>query len=163
MIGMTQHPDGSGSSLPRSWGPAPATRGLLWLVLVVCAGAVVLFMLWGLVLPPPDGDRPGSLAMAGMPAVCALLTWRFGLHPLVTATVEGITVRNPLGTRRLVWSEIRAIRAGYGGLAIHRTDGGVTTAWAVQQTNLSGWLRRRTRAHEVAAELTRLFELHGAG
>ena len=162
MTGMTQSLATSASSLPRSWGVAPVTRVLLWLVLAVCGGAVVLFVLWGLVIPPPDGGRGASLAMAAMPAACGLFFWRFGIYPRVTATPEGVTVRNPFVTRRVAWTEIREVRPGYSGLEIQRADGGVTTVWAVQQANLSAWLRRPTRAKAVAGELMRISEERNA-
>jgi hypothetical protein len=48
------------------------------------------------------------------------------------------------------------VRPGYHGLEITTRQGDVAVAWAVQKSNLARWLKRRTRADDVAAVLEQM-------
>jgi hypothetical protein len=84
-------------------------------------------------------------------ASVVLLSFRFALWPKISLTNEQIIVRNPLRTIRIEVSRIEVVEAGYGGIVIATSDNVMEIAWAVQKSNLTGWLHRRTRADEVVA------------
>ena len=71
------------------------------------------------------------------------------MRPALTADDAGVTVRNPFSTKRVGYGEIMRCITGYYGITI-RTRSGAVVAWAVQKSNLTTWLHRRTRADEVA-------------
>lgn len=73
---------------------------------MVLVGAVVL----GVSLPAPykGGDQVG-VALCGVPVAAVL--WMLA-RPSVTASDEGLLVRNLVGSRRLAWAEVVSIRLG---------------------------------------------------
>jgi hypothetical protein len=96
-------------------------------------------------------DAATALAYAAMFGVPFFLGgWRYGLHPRIVADDSGVLVRNAWRDCFVPWSEVCDARAGYTGITIATSTRGVVTAWAVQKSNLAGWLHRRTRADDVA-------------
>ena len=126
------------------------------MTLVILLGcASVAAIVTGLDLALSEGD-PVGLVVGLCALAVALSAWRFGLYPRVTATNDGLTVRNPLRTTFLPWTEVLHVSPGYSGLEIDRPNGTTVTAWAVQEANISDWLGRQTRSKAIAAELMEL-------
>jgi hypothetical protein len=90
----------------RTWRAVRGRRLALAAALAVLVGAAIL----GAVLPAPfqGGDKVG-VALMGIPVAAVLLLLA---RPSVTASGEGLVVRNLVGTRRLDWAEVVSIRLG---------------------------------------------------
>lgn len=130
------------------WRPSRGARlgaGLLSAVGLVLAAA-------GLVIAA-GGDWTGGLAVAAVFGLFPVFGWRWGTHPLLATSDAGVTVRNPVRTVVVPWHEVGRCAPSSLGLVIERTTGRPLVAWAVQKSNASRWLRRRTRADEVAAAI----------
>ena len=145
----------SASALPRTWGVAPFTKVAMTTIVIVLGLGSVAAIVTGLSLAINDGDSIG-LVIGAIGSALVLGAWRFGLYPSVTATTDGITVRNPLGTTHVPWNDVVSVSPGYSGLEITRTDGTTVIVSAVQEANAAAWLGRRTRSKLVAAELMQL-------
>ncbi|MGZ4531157.1 MAG: PH domain-containing protein [Mycobacteriaceae bacterium] len=101
-------------------------------------------------LPPPRRWPLRPLLHRPRPCAPRLLFLRGSFCPYIEADVGGLTVRNPLGTRQIGWSEIRHVSPGYSGLVIRLENERSVTAWAVQEANVAAWLRRPTRSKRIA-------------
>lgn len=90
----------------RTWRAVRGRRAALIATVVVLVGAVIL----GASLPAPfkGGDKVG-VAVLGIPVAAVLLMLA---RPSVTASPDGLIVRNLVGTRRLTWAEVVSIRLG---------------------------------------------------
>ncbi len=92
-----------------------------------------------------------------MAAACAVLpaffVWRCALHPRIELDDRIIRIVNPFASHVLRLNEVVAIEPSYSGLEIRSADGGKTTAWAVQRSNYSLFVGRRTRSDRVADEI----------
>jgi Bacterial PH domain len=90
----------------RTWRAVRGRRAALVAACGVLLGAIAL----GAALPEPfkTGDKIGVAAM-GIPVAAVLLLLA---RPSISASVDGLVVRNLVGTRRLSWAEVVAIRLG---------------------------------------------------
>jgi Bacterial PH domain len=90
----------------RTWRAIRGRRAALAAACAVLLGAIAL----GVALPEPfkTGDKIGVAAM-GIPVAAVLLLLA---RPSISASVDGLVVRNLVGTRRLSWAEVVAIRLG---------------------------------------------------
>jgi hypothetical protein len=79
--------------------------------------------------------------------------WLYALRVSITASDNGVTVVSLTGTTRIAWDEIMHCTPGYWGIEITLRDGTVVNASAIQKPNYATWLKRRTRADEVADAL----------
>jgi hypothetical protein len=81
-------------------------RSALIAAFAVVVGAGVL----GALLPDPfkGGDKV-AVGLMGLPVAAVLLLLA---RPSVTASADGLVVRNLVGSRRLSWAEVVAIRLG---------------------------------------------------
>ena len=79
--------------------------------------------------------------------------WLFALRPRLTLQAGRLVVQNPLRRDDLAMSEVLGARAGYSGIVIDVRPNRTVVAWAVQKSNLAGWLGRTTYADEVAAAI----------
>jgi hypothetical protein len=117
--------------------------------LVVLVGAVLL----GVSLPAPykGGDQLG-VALCGVPVAAVL--WLLA-RPSVTASDDGLLVRNLVGSRRLTWAEVVSIRLGPDDswASIDVSDGTSLPVMALQTVD-------RAHTAEALAELRR--RLHDA-
>jgi hypothetical protein len=95
----------------------------------------------------------GGLLAAVVFGLFPVVAWRWGTHPLLGAGAGGILVRNPVRTVVVPWAEVERCVPSSLGMVIERRGGRSVVAWAVQKPNTSRWLRRETRADEVAAAL----------
>jgi hypothetical protein len=129
---------------PERWGRVGAwalgvTGGLLCAVSLVAA---------------VTGAGAGALLVAVVFGLFPVFAWRWGTHPLLAVSAGGVVVRNPVRTVVVPWADVERCVPSSLGLLIERRSGGrPVVAWAVQKPNLSRWLRRPTRADEVAAAL----------
>jgi hypothetical protein len=88
--------------------------------------------------------------------------WRYGLHPSLRATAEGVVIRNPLRRVVVPWSQVEGALPGSRGIIVLRRDRSPVKAWAVQKANWSHFLGKRRRADDVAEYLTRCAKLRRA-
>ena len=90
----------------RTWRAVRGRRAALAAASAVFIGAIVL----GALLPAPfkGGDKVG-VAVMGIPVAAVLLLLA---RPSVTASPDGLVVRNLVGSRRLTWAEVVSIRLG---------------------------------------------------
>ncbi len=95
-----------GSSAPRTWHAVRGRRAAIAAALAVLVGAALL----GVAMPAPfQGGDKLAVGLMGIPVAAVLLLLA---RPSVTASPEGLVVRNLVGTRRLAWAEVVAIRLG---------------------------------------------------
>jgi hypothetical protein len=133
------------AELDQVWRPSLGTRvgaGLLSAVGVALAVSGVVVA--------AGGDWTGGLAVMVVFGLFPVFGWRWGTHPLLATSDDGVTVRNPVRSAVVPWDEVGRCAPTSLGLAIERVDGRPVVAWAVQKPNVARWLRRRTRADEVA-------------
>ena len=132
----------------RVWRPNRAARaaGCVFILGGIAAGAYLA-----------HHHRPDLATLA---ALFAIGGWRYGLHPSLAATAEGVVIRNPF--RRIVvpWRQVVGVLPGSSGLIVLRTDHRPVKAWAVQKANWSHFLGKRRRADEVAQYLIRSAKRH---
>jgi len=93
-------------------------------------------------------------AAAVVPAVlAAAVVYSAVLRPRVVLAGARLHVVNPWRSITIRWDDVLDANAGFGGVSIMLRSGAVVTAWAVQKSNLSGWVGRTTRADELAAAI----------
>jgi hypothetical protein len=107
---------------------------------------------------PGRWSRVGAWAVGSVGAVLVFglfpgVAWRWGTHPLLGASDDGVLVRNPVRVVTVPWADVERVVPSSLGLIIERRRGQPVVAWAVGKSNVSRWLRRRTRADAVAATL----------
>jgi hypothetical protein len=129
---------------PERWGQVGAwalgvSGGLLCIVSLVAA---------------VTGSGADWLLLAVVFGLFPVFAWRWGTHPLLATSADGVVVRNPVRTVVVPWADVeRCVPSSLGLLIERRGDGRTVVAWAVQKSNLFRWLGRRTRADDVAAAL----------
>ena len=133
----------------RTWSNGWPTRVIAILVGVGISGVFVA----GSIVDAGGYLESGIVASA---SVVAVYVGYF--RPRLTVDEDGLTVRNPLSSTRVVWDEYVGSAPGYGGLRIELRSSEekprVVAAWAVQQWNASTWLgRRRTRSWRVVSTI----------
>lgn len=128
--------------------------------LILGAMAAVGLIVLGLLLvfdgATPSDSFSGFVIIVGVGAAY----WLFGLRPHVELTDDAVIVQNPLRRSVLGLGSITEVRASYGGLIFDVHWNRAVTAWAVQKTNLAGWVGRRTRADEIAERLRTVAQEH---
>ncbi|MDX6206776.1 MAG: hypothetical protein QOE76_3666 [Frankiales bacterium] len=134
----------------RTWRAVRGRRAALAAALAVLVGAAIL----GAALPAPfkGGDKI-SVALMGLPVAAVLLLLA---RPSITASDEGLVVRNLVGTRRLSWAEVVSIRLGPDDswASIDVADGTALAVMALQAADRRHTeaaladLRARQAAHE---------------
>ena len=99
--------------------------------------------------PPSAGYLPAVVIWVVV-LVFSVGVWRSAYRAYVACTREGLRVRNAWEEFFVPWAEIASVKPTYWGLWIIKHDGKIVTARAVQKSNAATWLKRRTRADEVA-------------
>jgi hypothetical protein len=138
----------TGDELDEVWRPARLGR--------VAAGSVGVTggLLCALsLLAAVTGAGWGGLLAAVVFGLFPVVAWRWGTHPLLGTSADGVVVRNPVRTMVVPWADVERCVPSSLGLVIERRGGRSIVAWAVQKPNTSRWLSRETRADEVAAAL----------
>jgi Bacterial PH domain len=79
--------------------------------------------------------------------------WLFAVRPRLTLRADRLVVQNPVRRHDIAMSAVLGARAGYSGIVIDVRPNRTVVAWAVQKSNLAGWLGRKTYADEVAARI----------
>lgn len=156
--------DGAGPApdrFDRVWRPTIASRVVGWTI-AVAAGLLAVSALataLGGGIPPA-----GAALVVVVNVVVALAAWRWGSYPLLGASDEGLTIRNPLRTVVIPWGDVAGARASSLGLTVARLSGEQVVAWAVTRSSLSTWLNRPSQSDEVVAYLAaRVFGEEGPG
>jgi hypothetical protein len=127
------------------------------IVLAVLFGCLALVFLVGFFATLFRGDF-GDAAFAGFDGVAAgvfaVFMWRQSRLKVV-AYDTGLHVVNYLSTFRVAWNSIERFDSslGYWGIRVKMKDGHTILLNAIQKWNISAWLRRLTRADEIAEEL----------
>jgi hypothetical protein len=80
---------------------------------------------------------------------------RYAFRARVELTDPELVVVSTLSAHHVPWTEIDAAIPSYSGLRIYLKGGGSILAGAVQKSNLSVWFGRRTRADDLADEISR--------
>ncbi len=125
-----------------SWRTKPSSRALATVfILGVCGGIAVDLVLISRSEPWWTG--------ATLVGIAAGALWCLAYRPRLTLTATTIEVQNPLRSRSYALCGFSGASPGYAGIELERRDGEKVTAWAVQKSNIAGWLRRRTRADLV--------------
>ena len=132
------------------WRPGRWARAGAWAL----GGVGGLVALAGLAAAVGGEVRTG-LVTAAVFGLFPVVAWRWGTHPQLAATDDGVEARNPLRTALVPWADVERCVPSSLGLVIERREGTgrPVVAWAVQKPNVARWLGRRTRADEVAAAL----------
>jgi hypothetical protein len=128
----------------RTWRAVRGRRAALVAALLVLVGAAVL----GYALPAPfKGGDQIAVGLMGIPIAVVLLMLA---RPSITASAEGLVVRNLVGTRRLSWPEVVSIRLGPDDswASIDVADGTSLAVMALQTVD-------RTHTEAALAELRR--------
>jgi ribosomal protein S18 acetylase RimI-like enzyme len=143
-------------STRRVWRAAPLTLTLVWTFTVVAAVSVpvLAYVIYSL-----RGDVWLPTLLCALTLLTVVYAWRFGLHPLLRATDEGVVIRNPFRTQQFLWEDITLVAAGLDGLVIG-TEDEEAEAWCIQKSSYATKRGRRTRADRVVAELLDLLDQH---
>jgi Bacterial PH domain len=80
---------------------------------------------------------------------------RYARRARLELTRDGLVVVTTFSEHRIPWAEISDAKPGYAGIAILLRNGDSVLAGAVQKSNVSEWLHRRTRADELADRIVR--------
>jgi hypothetical protein len=156
--GSTQAPDSFpelelSSVRPTIWRVSRAGRMAGWALVGVgvLGGAIGLFAVFTASSQYWWAAAPVTIGLA----LVAAYGYRGGVVPSIEATEQEINIRNPLGRRKIPWSDVVEVSPSAWGLRITLRDGTSPVGWAVQKSNWSIWNNRRTRADNVAQILTR--------
>jgi hypothetical protein len=142
------------------WGSGLLARTASWTTLTLATATAGTFT--GLVIGEWWAATAGLMGFL----VCSLLgaiAYSFGIRPSVLLTSEAVIIHNPFRTIRVSWNEVQGAKATYSGVRIQRAEGRAIVAWAVQKSNLSFAIGRRSRADGLAEAVRRLSRNHGAG
>jgi hypothetical protein len=153
-----------GSEAEVVWKCSRLARAAGWIATVVLGSAAV-----GLLVAAAnaafDGHATDVRAFglgAAVVALAVLLVWRSAMRPKVVMNDIGILVVNPWTTTNAVWRDLVSAEAGYAGVTIELRMGTSVTAWAVQKSNMSTWLKRSTRADDLAEQIRAGIHRQGA-
>lgn len=136
----------------RVWRVSPATLAAVW-VFVAAAGLGVPAL--ALLTWLRSGELLIPIFLVVLAAGAVVYGWRFGLHPRLIATPDGIEVVNPGRRTHLGWDDLTVIAPGENGLVLS-TEDSRTEAWCVQKSKASTRRGRTTRADRVVSELENL-------
>jgi ribosomal protein S18 acetylase RimI-like enzyme len=140
----------------RSWRASPATLVVVS-IFALAAAITVPFLAYLIYRRDDEPWIPGGLVL--LTVLVLAYAWRFGLHPRLQATDDGVIVTNPFRRRRFGWDEITLIAPGENGLLVGSEDD-VAEAWCVQKSNYAARRGRRTRADRIAYELLDMLDVH---
>lgn len=138
----------------RVWRAAPATLAVVT-VFAIAAGVGVPVLAYLIYRRDQSPFVPGFLVL--LTALGLLYAWRFGLHPRLRASDEGVTVINPFRRHSFEWDDIRVVAPGENGLVI-ASEWAKAEAWCIQKSNYAARRGRITRCDRVADELIDILE-----
>jgi hypothetical protein len=141
----------SSATVLRRWTFSPLERTGL-------GGTAVLLLALSLVsMPSVSANSPEVDADAVFVPCCFLLgglgLMCFTVRAAIALTSDSILVRNLIGWHRIPLRRVTSIEPGHYGTTILYSPGKIWLALAVQKSNLSQWLNRRTRADDIADTL----------
>ena len=133
----------------RVWRVSPGTLAGVWVFVALAGiGVPVLAVLAWL----RSGELLISAFLLVLAAGAVVYGWRFGLHPRLVATADGVEVVNPGRRSGIAWEELTVIAPGENGLVLG-TELSRTEAWCVQKSKTATRKGRTTRADTIVAEL----------
>ena len=136
----------------RVWRVSATTLAVVWTFVVVAGlGVPVLAILAWL----RAGEPLIAVFLVLLGAGAVIYGWRFGLHPRLIASPNGIEVVNPGRPAHLDWPDLTVIAPGENGLILG-TEHIRAEAWCVQKSKSALRKGRSTRADAVVAELEQL-------
>jgi hypothetical protein len=122
------------------------------LSLRIGASAVFAIMFGAMAYDSRDEDGSWVWPIMWVSGV-ALFLYANILRPKLCIDSERMTIRNTGRTRTFSRELVRRASPTYYGLFIHLKDGHIHRARAIQKPNYASWLKRRTRADQVADEI----------
>lgn len=140
----------------RSWRASPPTLVVVSLFALAAGVAVPLL---AYLIYRHEGTPWIPIGLAALTVAALVYAWRFGLHPRLQATEQGVVVTNPFRRTSFAWDEITLIAPGENGLVVGSEDQ-IAEAWCVQKSNHAARRGRSTRADRVARELLDILEIH---
>jgi hypothetical protein len=134
----------------REWRPSSGLRVAAVLVLgfagwvsaKACAAARADGELW---------EGVAFSALLFLPPAALLVLHAFRAR--ITVDDDGVEVVSMFSTRRVPWTEIQGVSAGYWGITLHLADGTSLTATAAQRSNWAAATGADTTADEVVYEI----------
>ena len=119
--------------------------------LLAFAVAEVAFGGWLLRVAAHEDALLGGIGLALFGAVApAAVALLYAVRARIVATDDVLLLVGCLSERRIPWVDVVGADPGYFGMTVYLRNGSSVVAGAVQKTNLSSWLGRRTRADAVA-------------
>lgn len=140
----------------RSWRASPATLVVVAIFALAAGGAVPLL---AYLIYRHEGTPWIPIGLVVLTVAALVYVWRFGLHPRLRATEQGVIVTNPFRRKEFDWDEITLIAPGENGLLVG-SEVDVAEAWCVQKSNFAARRGKFTRADRIARELLDLLDLH---
>lgn len=136
--------DPASSSLENVWRVTVVGRAV---GLLVCVGWFALAL--GISLGGGVGTAIPIILWAAF-VVVVFGAWRLAFVPYVALRDDAVEIQNRVLHRTVAYRDIEDVIAGYGGLTLRLKGGDVTTAWAVQKSNIARWTKNdRTRADSL--------------
>ncbi len=116
-------------------------------------GVALLFVLLATFLTV-IGVAPSGVILIWLIAVAVMLSiWRWYLVPYVELGPEQLVVQGPFARHTVRCASIRDVKPGVLGLRIETRRGDSFLGWAIQKSKVADWMRKETRADEVAAAI----------
>lgn len=136
------------------WRAAPST-----LIFVSIFALVVLICIPGLayLLYVRERELVIPILLGVLTVLMLVYAWRFGLHPKVRSSAEGLQVSNPIRSFRFDWEEITVVTPGENGLLIGSEET-LAEAWCIQKSNHATKKGLNTRADRIANEIIDLLD-----
>lgn len=136
----------------RVWRVSLGTLVAVWVFVVLAGLGVPLLAVLAWLR---TGELPVSIFLIVLAAAAVVYGWRFGLHPRLIATTEGVEVANPARRTTIAWDDLTVIAPGENGLVLG-TEESRTEAWCIQKSKSATRKRRSTRSDAIVAELEEL-------
>lgn len=89
-----------------------------------------------------------------------IAVWLGAFRPWLGVDSRRIIMANPLSITEIALNRCVCATSGYDGIRIETSDGEVKKGWAVQKSNLMGWLDRPTRSDKVVEQINGVIRSH---
>jgi hypothetical protein len=142
-------------TIHEEWRIPKRRRIFAWAFVLLYVGLGVAGCIGGAIHHNPWLVAVAVAAFGGL----ALLFYRMVLYPKVTATDYGLTVKNPIRTYEIAWSEVVQMSPGIYGLFIWRTNGRRIMATAVEGKDGRFMRGAEPRPDQIVDEMNRLAEV----
>ena len=138
----------------RVWRVSPGVLAAVWTFVAIAGlGVPTLAALAWL----QSGELVISIFLVVLAIAAVVYGWRFGLHPRLIASGDGLEVVNPGRRTDIAWDELTVIAPGENGLILG-TEVSRTEAWCIQKSRAATRKGKTTRADTIVAELEDLLD-----